>query len=204
MWTEKWKTGCTSESVQEAGGTFHPHWCIRWRRVANLGFTICKRVTKHLRGKKLSFLQWIQWKRCCHHWLNLSFSLWSFSLLELLSSVPASVKTFPALFSYLLPLMCRTDSDRLITRYPNSNQISMANRLFAVFRGSYEIPCFDERNKRTAELQVCGADGMIDVFVWSFSVPNGWVATHHTAGSILLPTRRLLHAEFCSVLYIHP
>lgn len=108
---------------------------------------------------------------------------------------------FPALFSYLLPLMCRAAGDRLITRYLNSDQISTTNRLYAVFGGSYETPCFDERNKHTAELQVRGADGVIDVFVWSFSVPNGRAATHHTVASILLPRRRLLHAEFCCFLH---
>lgn len=128
----------------------------------------------------------------------LSFSLSSFSLLELLSSVPDSVVMFPASFSYLSPLMCQVDGDRLITTYPNFDQISTTNRLYAVFSGSYEIPCFDERNKHGAELQVHGADGVIDVFVWSFSVPNGRAATHHTAASILLPTQLLLHTEFCS------
>lgn len=103
---------------------------------------------------------------------------------------------FPALFPYLLPLSCSAASDRLITRYPNSDQISTTNRLYVVFGGSGEIPCFDERNKRAAELQVRGADGVIDVFVWSFSVPNGRAATHQTAASILLPRRRLLHTEF--------
>lgn len=154
----------------------------------------------------------------CHHWLDfgwvydsgrhgarlyfhLSFSLSSFSLFELLGSDPASVVMFPTLFSYLLSLMCRAASDRLITRYLNSDQISTTNRLHAVFGGSYEIPCFDQRNKRTAELQVRGADGMIDVFVWSFSVPNGRAATHQTAASILLPRRCLLHAEFCCLVH---
>lgn len=55
------------------------------------------------------------------------------------------------------------------------------------------IPLFDGRNKRGAKLQVRGADGLIDVFVPSFSVPNGRAATDQSAGSILLPTRLLGH-----------
>lgn len=55
-----------------------------------------------------------------HHWVSLSSSL---------SSFPASAVTFTALFSYLLPVMCKEDGDRLITTCWNSDLIITSNCL---------------------------------------------------------------------------
>lgn len=59
--------------------------------------------------------------------------------------------------------------------------------------GCYQIPLLDGRKKRSAELQVRGADGLMDVFIGSFSVPNVRAATDQSAGSIWLPARLLGH-----------
>lgn len=45
MWTEKWKTGST-ENVQEAGGTFDPHCCIRLPPLAPFWSSLRQRRTQ--------------------------------------------------------------------------------------------------------------------------------------------------------------
>lgn len=90
--------------------------------------------------------------------------------------------------------MCRADSDGLITTCPKSDPIVTSDCLLRwVSGGCCQILLLDGRKKRGAELQVRGADGLMDVFVGSFSVPNGGAATHQSAGSIWSPTRLLGH-----------
>lgn len=168
------KTGPT-ESVQEEGGTFDPHCCIRLPPLAPFWSSLRQRRTRGaIIFPSVIFFIIVQSPWAPQQWSCLCCDVPSFNFLP----SPFNVQSSQWQVDYKVPKFWSNQHDKPSLRG---------------LRGSYEIPCFDERNKRAAELQVRGADGVIDVFVWSFSVPNGRAATHQTAASILLPPpRRIL------------